>query len=384
MLNQRKAFPLILAALLIPLAFLTGCDRQTGADTGGAGPRDVKVEEIHSDGAVQVEHPEQFLLATVEQRPTWDELNVTGVVTPNVNRAVSVLSLAGGRAVDIRVKLGDVVTKGQVLLVINSPDVSQAFSDYQKAQSDEAFARQQLARAQDLYDKGAMAQQDLEAAKNAEQKAQVDVRTAQQHLAVLGADLNNPSPLISIRAPISGSIVEQNVTGGTGVRSMDNSPNLFTIADLSEVWVLCDVYENDLHRVRLGDSAEVRLNAFPDRVFTGRVGNISTVLDPSTRTAKVRLELANRGGLMRAGMFATATFRSRTEHLQPTIPTTAIMRLHDKDWVFVPLGGNRFRRLEVQAGPVTSGGYQVVSSGLAAGGKVVANALQFASAAGME
>ena len=164
----------------------------------------------------------------------------------------------------------------------------------------------------------------------------------------MGADLNNPSPLVSIRAPISGSIVEQNVTGGTGVRSLDNSPNLFTIADLSEVWVLCDVYENDLHRVRLGDPAEVRLNAFPDRVFTGRVGNISTVLDPSTRTAKVRLELANPGGLMRTGMFATATFRSRTEQMRPMVPTTAILRLHDKDWVFVPLGGNRFRRLEVR------------------------------------
>jgi cobalt-zinc-cadmium efflux system membrane fusion protein len=333
---------------------------------------------------VQVEHPEQFVLATVEQRPMVDELHVTGAVTPDVSRAVPVLSLAGGRAVDIRAKLGDVVTKGQVLLVINSPDVSQAFSDYQKAQSEEAFARQQLARSQDLYDKGAMAQQELEAAKNTEQKAQVDVHTAQQHIAVLGADLSNPSPLVSIRAPISGSIVEQNVTGGAGVRSLDNSPNLFTIADLSEVWVLCDVFENDLHRVRLGDRAEVRLNAFPDHVFAGRVGNISTVLDPAMRTAKVRLELANRGGLMRAGMFATATFRSRTAHLQVTVPATAMMRLHDKDWVFVPLEGNRFRRLEVQAGPVSSAGYQVILSGLAAGGKVVANALQFASAAGME
>jgi cobalt-zinc-cadmium efflux system membrane fusion protein len=344
----------------------------------------VKVEEIHGDGTVQVDHPEHFLLATVEQRPVVDELHVTGAVTPDVNRSVPVLSLAGGRAVEIHAKLGDQVTQGQILLVINSPDISQAFSDYQKAQADEAFARQQLARAQDLYDKGAIAQQELEAAKNTEQKAQVDVRTAQQHIAVLGSDLNNPSPLVSVRAPISGSIVEQNVTSGTGVRSMDNSPNLFTIADLSQIWVLCDVYENDLHRVRLGDPAEVRLNAFPDRVFTGRVGNISTVLDPSTRTAKVRLELANPGGLMRTGMFATATFRARTKQLQPTIPTTAVMRLHDKDWVFVPLGGTHFRRLEVQTGPVVSGGYQVVLSGLTTGGKVVANALQFSSAAGME
>ncbi len=382
--NPQQPLPLILGAMVITIFLMPGCNRQTSADAGGAGPREVKVEEIHGDGVVQVAHPEQFLLATVEQRPTRDELNVTGVIAPDVNRAVPVLSLAGGRAVDIRAKLGDKVGKGQVLLVIDSPDVSQAFADYDKFQADEVFARQQLSRAQDLYDKGAIALQDLEAAKNAEQKAQVDIRAAKQHIAVLGADLNNPSPLVSIRAPISGSIVEQNVTGGTGVRSLDNSPNLFTIADLSQVWVLCDVYENDLHSVHLGDPGEIRLNAFRDRVFAGHVGNISTVLDPATRTAKVRLELTNPGGLMRTGMFATATFRSRAEQLRPMILATAILRLHDKDWVFVPLGGSHFRRREVQVGPVSSGGFQVVLSGLAEGEKVVANALQFASAAGME
>jgi cobalt-zinc-cadmium efflux system membrane fusion protein len=371
-----------MAATLITLCLLAGCNRQTNADAPGAG--NVKVEEIHSDGVVQVDHPEQFLLATVEQRPAWDELNVTGVVTPNVDRSVPVLSLSGGRAVDIRAKLGDEVTKGQVLLVIDSPDVSQAFSDYQKAHADEVLAQQQLTRARDLYGRGAIARQELEAAENAEQKAQVDVRTAAQHITVLGADPGKPSPLVFIRAPISGSIVEQNVTSGTGVRSLDNSPNLFTIADLSDVWVLCDVYENDLGRVQLGEPAEVRLNAFPGRVFAGHVRNISTVLDPSTRTAKVRLELANPRGLMRAGMFATATFRSRTAQMRLMVPTTAVLRLHDQDWVFVPLGGDRFHRLEVQAGPVISGGFQIIESGLAPGEKVVANALQFASAAGME
>jgi len=384
MLSRPRSLPFTLALFLIPLSLLPGCNRQKAAEAPGADSADVKVEELHSEGAVQVDHPEQFQLATVENQATVDELHVTGSVTPDVSRSVPVLSLAGGRAVDIRAKLGDEVTKGQVLLVIDSPDVSQAFSDYQKAQADEAFARQQLARAQDLFDHGAAPRQDLETAENTEKKAQVDVRTTQQHISVLGADINNPSPLISIRAPISGSIVEQNVTSGTGVRSMDNSPNLFTIANLSSVWLLCDVFENDLHRVSLGDSAEVQLNAFPDRVFKGRVGNISTVLDPATRSAKVRLELANPGGLMRAGMFATATFRSRTQQMQPTVPTTAILRLHDKDWVFVPLGGNRFRRLEVQAGPANSSGSQVILSGLTAGGKVISNALQFASAAGME
>jgi cobalt-zinc-cadmium efflux system membrane fusion protein len=384
MLNRRRLNAIPLSALAITVFWLAGCKRQANVDAAGTGPTDVKVEEANAYGMVQVDHPEQFLLAVVERRPAVDELQVTGVVAPDVSRSVPVLSLAGGRAVEIRAKLGDVVTKGQVLLVVDSPDVSQAFSDYQKFESDGVFAQQQLARAQDLFAKGAIARQDLEAAENSEHKAQVDVRTAKQHISVLGADINNPTPLVSVRAPISGSIVEQNVTNGTGVRSMDNSPNLFTIADLSRVWVLCDVYENDLHRVQMGEPAEVRLAAFPDRTFAGRVGNISTVLDPATRTAKVRLELANPTGVMRSGMFATATFRPRTEQIRSTVPTTAILRLHDKDWVFVPAGANHFRRQEIQAGAVASDGFQVVNSGLTAGGKVVANALQFASAVGME
>ncbi len=382
MLNRppSKAF-MCGIALVFVVSFLPACRHQDS--TEAESPSEAKVVEIHGEGVVHVDHPEQFALATVEDRPMVDELHVTGVVAPDVNRAVPVLSLAGGRAVDIRVKLGDEVRKGQVLLVIDSTDVAQAFSDYQKFQADEIFAQQQLARSRDLYDKGAVAHQDLEAAEDVARKAQVDVATAKQRLSVLGADPANPSPLISIRAPISGSIVEQNVTGGTGVRSLDNSPNLFTIADLSTVWLLCDVYENDLDRVHLGDTGEVRLTAIPERTFTGRVGNISTVLDPATRSAKVRLELSNPNGQMRAGMFATATFRSRTEQMRPTVPTTAVIRLHDKDWVFVPLGGERFRQVEVQTG-ATGDNYQVIQSGVASGQKVVANALQFSTAAGME
>ena len=374
---------LSLASILAALG-LASCNRLPKTNADAAKPGEVKVEEIHGDEVVAVDHPEQFRLVVVEQRRTMDDLHVTGVVAPDINRSVPVLSLAGGRAVDIRVRLGDEVGKGQPLLVINSPDVTQAFSDYQKSQSDLVLAQQQLERAQDLYAKGALAKQDLENAQNAAQKAKVDVNTTVERLHVLGADLNHPSPLITLRAPISGTIVEQNVTSGTGVRSLDNSPNLFTIADLSEVWVLCDVYENDLPRVRLGDSAEVRLNAFSDRIFRGRVGNISQVLDPATRSAKVRLELSNSNHVMRAGMFATAIFRSQAEMLRPIVPATAVMRLHDKDWVFSPLDGNKFRRREVQAGPVSADGYQVIAGGLSVGDKVVANALQFSSAAGME
>jgi cobalt-zinc-cadmium efflux system membrane fusion protein len=369
---------LILVACLAPW-LSSSCSRGSSTDH----PPPVTVEKAPDPAIVEAD-PEQFPLTTVEQRPTYDELKVNGVVTPDVNRSVPVLSLAGGRVVDIRAKLGDDVTKGQVLLRINSPDVSQAFSDYQKAQADEALARRQQERSETLLAKGAIAQRDLEAAEDVEQKAKVDLATATEHLRVLGADVSHASPIVEVKAPISGTIVEQNITGGTGVRSMDNSPNLFTIADLSRVWVLCDVYENNLAQVRLGDFAEVRLNAYPDQALKGRVSNISRVLDPSTRTAKVRLELDNERRLMRTGMFATATFRSQSKRLRSVVPAKAVLRLHDKDWVFRAEGGHRFRRIEVQAGRASSDGFEEILAGLAPGDQIVANALQFASAADTE
>ncbi len=369
------------AAVLLICFLNTNCSREAKVDAPTSEAAQVKVEEVQGQNLIELEHPEQFSLATVEQRRAFADLKVNGVVAPDVSRTVPVLSLTGGRAVDIRARLGDDVMKGQVLLRINSPDVALAFSDYEKFRADELLARRQLERSQLLFAKGAIAKKDLETAEDAEQKAKVDLETAAERIRILGADLNHPSPIVEVRAPSSGTIIEQNVTDGTGVRSMDNSPNLFTIADLSRVWVLCDVYENNLAQVRLGDLVEVRLNAFPDRAFRGRVSNISRVLDPTTRTAKVRLELDNSSRLMRAGMFATATFRSQTEQLRTVVPVTAVLRLHDKDWVFKPEGGPRFRRLEIQAGRVFSDGLQEVVSGLAPGDKVVANALQFSNAA---
>src|SRR5271169_3543618 len=299
-INQRKRalarasalFPLVLA-----LALFTGCSK-TKAEPGAG-----TVVETNTDPNVfTMQNPGQFPLTTVEARKVADEIHVNGVIAPDVNRSIPVVSLGGGRVVEIKAKLGDYVQKGQVLLLINSPDLSQAFSDYQKFKADEQLAAKQLARAQLLYDKGAIALADLETAQDSDAKAKVDLQTAAQRVKVLGGSLDNPSPLLPVVAPISGTIVDQQITGGTGVKSLDNSPNLFTIADLSTVWVVCDVYEDMLSRVHVGDDAEITLNAYPDQKFPGKVINISEVLDPTTRSAKVRIELANPKGLMRAGM----------------------------------------------------------------------------------
>ncbi|HYM11639.1 MAG TPA: efflux RND transporter periplasmic adaptor subunit [Bryobacterales bacterium] len=378
--EKRRGRAWAAVAIAALLGAFTGCSRQ-GEVSASSSPSEptVKIETAPDASVVEVGHPEEFPLVKVEARSARNEMLVNGVVAPDVSRTVPVNALAGGRVIEIRARLGDDVTKGQVLLRIHSADLAAAIADHQKAQADEALALKSLERAQLLVSHGAMAQKDLQQAEDTEQKAKVDVQTAAERIRILGGGVESPSSIIDVKAPASGTIIEQNTTAGAGVKSLDNSPNLFTIADLSRVWVLCDVYENNLSQVHMGDFAEVRLNAYPDRPLRGRVSNISKLLDPATRTAKVRLELDNRAGLLRPGMFATVTFISQGSHKRAVVPATAILRLHDKDWVFRPVGGARFRRAEVQGGPVTSDGMQEILAGLAPGDAVVANALQFSS-----
>ena len=358
---------LLLAALAV------SCTRETKAAP-------TKQEVVLDPNLFETDQADLFKTVAVTTREMPTTLTANGSVTPDVNRTIHVTSLGGGRVVDLKVKLGDAVKKGQTLLVISSPDLASAFSDYQKAQADERVAKKALDRAQLLFDRGAVAEKDLQVTQGTEDKALVDVQTAEQRVRVLGGDPAHPTPLIDLRAPVSGTIVEQNVAGFEGVKSIDNSPNLFTIADLSQVWVVCDVFENGLGDAHLGDSAEIRLNAFPGRVFRGTVADISRVLDPNTRTAKVRIVLGNGDGALRPGMFAVATFRSRRLRPSLVVPSTAVMRLHDKDWIFRKEGSNRFRRVEVQATGATSDGMQEVRDGVKADDQVVLNALDFSTA----
>src|SRR5205823_2962070 len=143
---------------------------------------------------------------------------------------------------------------------------------------------------------------DVDVAEDTYNKSRIDTQTAADRIRILGGDLQNPSALIEVRAPVAGTIIEQNTTAAAGVKSLDNSPNLFTIADLSQVWVVCDVYENDLAQVHVGDRAQIALNAYPGRKFVGRITNIGKLLDPNTRTAKVRIELPNERGILRPNM----------------------------------------------------------------------------------
>ena len=362
--------PVFLLAAVLGSA--VGCSKQMPA-------ADSKAPVTVDPDIYETDHPELFKTAKAETRPLPTQVVANGTISPDVNRTIHVTSLGGGRVVDLKVKLGDAVEKGQTLLIISSPDLSAAMSDYQKAKTDEVLSRKALDRAQMLYDRGAIAAKDLEVAQDLEDKAKVDVETSQHRVQVLGGDPAHPSPLLDLKAPVSGTIVEQNVAGFEGVKSLDNTPNLFTIADLGEVWVVCDVFENDLGEVHRGDAAEIRLNAFPDRVFHGNVADISRVLDPNTRSAKVRIVLGNADGALRPGMFAAATFRSRKLTDRIVVPSTAIMRLHDKDWVFRKEGDKRFRKIMVQADGLAPDGMQEIRDGVKPGDELVTNALEFST-----
>jgi membrane fusion protein, heavy metal efflux system len=362
------------ALVVLLMLIAVGC-----ADNPKAAP--TKAEVTVDPNIVTVQHPEFFKLVQVEARALPNVLNVNGSVSPDVTRTIHVTSQGSGRVTDLRVKLGDRVQKGQVLLSIYSADLAGAFSDYQKALADERLTKRALDRAQLLNSHGALAQKDLEVAQDAEDKAIVDVENTRHRVKLLGGDQDHPSTIIELRAPVSGTIVEQNVAGFEGVKSLDNSPNLFTIADLSQVWVVCDVYENDLGEVHLGDLSEIRLNAFPDRVFQGKIADISRVLDPTTRSAKVRIVLGNPEGIFRPGMFAIATFLSRKLQERLVVPSTAVMRLQDKDWVFRKETDTRFRRLEVHSLGATPDGMQEISDGVKRGDQIIAQALAFSTAA---
>lgn len=373
-------FFLTSVAAVAAVISLAGCGEKGKADPAAEAPPPANVLEQQDVNLIRVDRPERFSLATATEFHETPALNVNGVISPDISRTVPVISLVSGRVVDLRARLGDDVHKGQLLLRIQSADVASAFNDYQSAVADEQLARAQLDRSNALYDKGAIAHKDLEVAQDAETKAQVTLRTTGEHLRTIGASLDHPTPVIDIFAPVSGVIIEQNVTDAGGVKTLDNSPNLFTIADLSRVWILCDVYENDLSSVRLGDVADIHLNAYPDKIFHARVSNIGQVLDPNTRTAKVRLDLAN-PGIMKAGMFVTATFYGRRSDAVALVPPNAILHLHDRDWVYLPVSNGEFRRTEVASGSLQPNGMQVVKTGIKPGQQVVRDALQLTTEA---
>ncbi|MGA3370541.1 MAG: efflux RND transporter periplasmic adaptor subunit [Terracidiphilus sp.] len=364
-------FSLVASLGIVPSS---GCK---GKDQGDGAPSNPTVIPVADMNLITIDANDvaKFPLVSAGENESASELTATGSVLPDISREIPVISLANGRVVDIKARLDDNVKKGQLLFKVQSPDITNAFDTYLKAANDEHMADMAYKRADDLFKHGAISQAMLEAAEDTEKDAKADLTAAEEQLKTLGVDKDHPSSIVNVYAPISGVIVAQNVTNAAAAGvNLSGSATAFTIADLSTVWIVCDVYENDIPRLQLGQEARIRLSAFPDRPLSGRISDIGPILDPSIRTAKVRIELAN-PGFLKLGMFATATFTSRTKEMHAWVPADAVLHLHDRDWVYLPAGGNQFKRTEVHAGKMLDGNRQEILSGIQPGQRVVTNAL---------
>ncbi|MGA7158108.1 MAG: efflux RND transporter periplasmic adaptor subunit [Acidobacteriaceae bacterium] len=375
-LRYRIAVPLALFALTF-----AGCKHDAASPSAGA-PPSVAVEEIGGSNLVHIDNGDRFSLVQASTQEIRSKLQVTGTVNPDVSREIPVLSLANGRVVALHVGLGDYVHKGQLVMEVQSPDVSTAFDAYLKAVNDEHLTSITLERDNLLYNKGAISKSQLEGAQNGEEDAKADLTAAEQQLKILGVDKNHPSETVKIYAPASGVIIAQNVTaaGAAGI-SYAGAAGSLTIADLSHVWIICDVYENDLAGVHVGQHADIQLNAFPGKTFSGTISDIGAELDPTTRTAKVRIQVANPDHLLRVGMFATGTIDGAHAQQHTVIPANALLQLHDRTYVFEPVGHDTFKRVQVQVGQTLPGNLLEVLSGVNPGQQAVNNALDLENAA---
>jgi membrane fusion protein, heavy metal efflux system len=297
---------------------LTACEKKFNPADGA--PPSAQMVPTGDMSLVTVDRPGLFPVVAAERIDAPAELQVTGAVYPDIAREVPVISLASGRVVDIKARLDDYVKKGQLLLKVQSPDITNAFDVYLKAVNDEQLTNKAYVRAKDLYDHGAISLSMLEQAEDSERDNQADLTAAEEQLQTLGINKHDPHSIVPVYAPISGVIVAQNVTiaAAAGV-NFSGSSTAFTIADLSVVWIICDVYENDIPKLQLGQHADIRLNAYPGRVLSGHISDIGPVLDPNIRTAKVRIEVPN-PGILKLGMFVTAPSRARRKKPMPSSP----------------------------------------------------------------
>ncbi|HEX4346878.1 MAG TPA: efflux RND transporter periplasmic adaptor subunit [Vicinamibacterales bacterium] len=307
-------------------------------------------------------------LANHDQSST---LTIAGKVQFDEDRVARVLAPLPGQIVDLHVKVGDAVRKGQPLCVIGSRDVSAAVGDHLQSHKDLDLAEKTLTMTQDLFDHQAASKIALQQAESDVAKARSRVAQNEESLRVLGlSDIENATATgrVVLPSPLSGTVIERKVTEGQFVQT-DSTP-IITIADLSTVWVIGDIFERDLHLVALGRPATISVTAYPGEQFLGRIDYISDVIDPVTRTAKVRIAVPNPHARLKVEMFATISLGVGEPETVLTVPSSAAFIDAGQTWVYIAAGKNAFVRKAATLGPDDNGQRRVLG-GVKAGDEVV-------------
>jgi len=270
------------------------------------------------------------LIDTVKAASALSQFTLTGSIAPDENKMVKVFPLVSGVAQNVNVQLGDVVQKGQTLAVMKSAEMAGFTKDYISAEADVRNTRRVLETTQDLYKGGLASQKDLEQAKSDYQKSLAESKRAG---AVISINKSNSNGYV-LKAPITGFVVEKNLTSNTQVRA-DNSQNLFTIADLSTVYVLVNVYESDISKIQTGDPVKVTTLSYPDKTFDGKIDRIDNMLDPDNKVMHARIKISNPGNLLKPGMFANVLIRAKSGETLPEVSSNALVFDNDRNYVIV-------------------------------------------------
>ncbi len=373
---------------------LTGAGLLALASLGcGSGPGDAESQmtsystgENKADTAdlftVPKEQMVHIQVVPVEKSKLPRVLRLTGAVAYNAFQTTPVFSPVGGPVQEILAQPGEYVRAGQTLLTVTSPDYSAARSAYMKALSAFQLADKNYDRSKDLYEHKAIAERDLQQAESDRAQAQADLQASEDALRALG--INDPDTLVKtppkttgqipVIAPVAGQIVERLV--GPGQLLQAGSTQCFTISDMSTVWVLVNVYQNDLAYVRIGDSVDITTDAYPE-IFRGKISYIADALDPTTRTLQARIVTQNPGYKLKKDMYVTATVHAGTLMNALTVPDAAVLRdTENQPFVYVQSGPNQFARRLVKVGD-SQGGRMLVQDGLKEGERVVGDGSLF-------
>jgi len=308
-----------------------------------------------------------LLIDTVKEASAISQITLTGSIAPDENKMVKVYPLVSGVAQDVHVQLGDVVQKGQTLAIMRSAEMAGFTRDYVSSEADVRNTKRIYESTQEMYKSGLASQKDLEQAQSDYQKAQAESKRAGAVVSINKSNANG----YEVKTPLTGYVVEKNLTNNTQVRA-DNSQNLFTIADLSTVYVLVNVYESDISKIQTGDPVKITTLSYPDKVFDGKIDKIDNMLDPDNKVMHARIKIENPGNLLKPGMFANILIKAKSGENLPEVSSHALVFDNDKNYVIVVDG-----KAKVHVQPVTVAktveDRAYIAGGLKPGDKVIAS-----------
>ena len=317
-----------------------------------------------SDSMEKIVHIDSAGMGTV-----GDELKLSGEISFSDSRVIKVYPFSSGKVMQVKVSLGDKVTKGQPLAIIKSADVAGNYSDISSSGSDVAIAKRQMENTEALFQNGIASERENVEAKQNYQKAVNNVAKLQTQISINGGGHTTSDGNYIVTAPASGYIVEKKINEGAFIRS-DNAENMFTIGDISEVWVNANVYESDITRVKEGYAADVTTLAYQNKVFPGVIDKVNQLLEPDTKVMKVRVRLKNEGLLLKPEMFANIIIQNKEGVQAIFIPKTSIISEDGKNYV-VTYGGKcdlKVREVEILK---TVGNKVYLKAGLTEGEKII-------------